>query len=137
MKEDGTPTAQFVWDWWCTRFDVCKRLNATVAALATQLEALIHSVKELSQRSSNQSTEGMVASNIKILVLLFWQPWKTKVLIKCRILYVPCPRVTKQRSAETLKCEEAPGNLSAEISIVSGFVSQFLDQAQKNLKAFL
>ena len=38
-------------------------INAMVAPLATQLETLVQSVRELIQRSSNPSTEGNVASD--------------------------------------------------------------------------
>ena len=41
---------------------VDRRINSIVAPLATQLETLIQSVTELSERSSNRSTEGNVAS---------------------------------------------------------------------------
>ena len=38
--------------------EVDRKINAIVAQLATQLETLIQSVTELSERSSNRSTEG-------------------------------------------------------------------------------
>ena len=42
--------------------EVDRRIKAISAPLATQLETLIQSVRELSDRSSNRSTEGNVAS---------------------------------------------------------------------------
>ena len=43
--------------------EVDRKINAVVAPLATQLEALMQSVRELSERSSNRSTtEGNVLS---------------------------------------------------------------------------
>ena len=42
--------------------EVDKRINPIVAPLATQLETLIQSLRELSEKSSNRSTEGNVAS---------------------------------------------------------------------------
>ena len=42
--------------------EVDRRMDAIIAPLTTQLETLIQSVKELSKRSSNRSTEGNVAS---------------------------------------------------------------------------
>ena len=41
---------------------VDRRINAIVAPLATQIETLIQSVRELNEKSSNGSTEGNVAS---------------------------------------------------------------------------
>ena len=42
--------------------EVDRRINAIVAPVATQLETLIHSVRELSERSLKGSTEGIAAS---------------------------------------------------------------------------
>ena len=42
--------------------EVDKRINAIVAALAAQLETIIQSVRELSERRSNRSTERNAAS---------------------------------------------------------------------------
>ena len=42
--------------------EIDKRINAKVAPLTTQLETLIQSVKELSERSSNRSADENVAS---------------------------------------------------------------------------
>ena len=42
--------------------EVDRRINAIVASLTTQLETLFQSVKELSEKCSNRSTERNVAS---------------------------------------------------------------------------
>ena len=42
--------------------DIDRRKNATVAALVTKLATLIQAVKELSEKSSNRATEGIMAS---------------------------------------------------------------------------
>ena len=47
-----------------------RRIIAIVALLITQLETLIQSVRELSKRSSNRSTEEIAASERSILSVL-------------------------------------------------------------------
>ena len=42
--------------------EVGRKINAIVAPLATQLETLIQSVRELNERSSNRLTAGITAS---------------------------------------------------------------------------
>ena len=84
-KENRTPTRQFVeidkshvlaesgsdtkdqlqsqlLDWKLSSSEVDRRRNAIVAPLSTQLQTLIQSVRELSERSSNRSTDKNVAS---------------------------------------------------------------------------
>ena len=42
--------------------EVYRRINTIIAPLATQLETLIQSVMDLSERNSNRSTEGNLTS---------------------------------------------------------------------------
>ena len=58
--EDNLQSQKLERKLWSSEVD--RRINAIVAPLATQLETLIQSVKELSERSSNRLTEDNVTS---------------------------------------------------------------------------